>query len=33
VVGRIGLETLKELKIDAPEGHQDKKEKTKISDF
>ncbi len=33
VVGRIGLDTLKELKIDAPEGHQDKKEKTKISDF
>lgn len=33
VVGRIGLDTLKELKIDVPEEYNYKKEKTKISDF
>lgn len=33
IIGRVGLEALKELKIEIPEYYRDKKEDSKISDF
>lgn len=33
IIGRVGLEALKELKIEIPENYRDKKEDSKISDF